>query len=57
MPDRNLKSEFPEHTEENRGIWDANALWWDDKIGDGNEHQTVLIDPQRRGFSTSTRET
>lgn len=38
-------SEFPEHAEENRRIWDANARWWDDQIGDGNEFQTVLIEP------------
>jgi SAM-dependent methyltransferase len=37
--------EFPEHAEENRRIWDANARWWDDEIGDGNEFQDVLIEP------------
>lgn len=39
------KSEFPEHADENRGIWDANARWWDDRIGDGNDFQTLLIEP------------
>src|SRR5262245_30824543 len=39
------KSEFPEHNDENRAIWDANASWWDDQIGDGNEFQTRLIEP------------
>lgn len=39
------KSEFPEHTDENRRIWDANALWWDDRIGDGNDFQALLIEP------------
>ncbi|MBN1423773.1 class I SAM-dependent methyltransferase [Candidatus Fermentibacteria bacterium] len=39
------KSEFPEHTDENRRIWDANAHWWDDRIGDGNDFQTLLIEP------------
>lgn len=43
---RNLtKFDYPEHTEENRRIWDANAEWWDDRIGDGNEFQTLLIEP------------
>jgi len=38
-------SEFPEHADENRRIWDANARWWDDRIGDGNDFQTLLIEP------------
>jgi SAM-dependent methyltransferase len=38
-------ADFPEHTDENRRIWDANARWWDDRIGDGNDFQTVLIEP------------
>jgi len=38
-------SEFPECVEENRRIWDANARWWDDQIGDGNAFQDVLIEP------------
>jgi SAM-dependent methyltransferase len=37
--------EFPEHAEDNRRIWEANALWWDDRIGDGNDFQTMLIEP------------
>src|SRR5688572_33003955 len=37
--------EFPEHADDNRRRWDANARWWDDRIGDGNEFQTVLIEP------------
>jgi SAM-dependent methyltransferase len=36
---------FPEHADENRRIWNANARWWDDRIGDGNDFQTVLIEP------------
>lgn len=39
------KSEFPEHADENRQTWDANANWWDDHIGDGNDFQTLLIEP------------
>jgi SAM-dependent methyltransferase len=38
-------ADFPEHTDENRRIWDANARWWDDRIGDGNDFQTLLIEP------------
>ena len=38
-------AEFPQHAGENRRIWDANARWWDDRIGDGNEFQTILIEP------------
>ena len=37
--------DFPEHTDENRRIWDANAHSWDDRIGDGNDFQTLLIEP------------
>jgi 2-polyprenyl-3-methyl-5-hydroxy-6-metoxy-1,4-benzoquinol methylase len=39
------KFEFPELLDENRRIWDRNAQWWDDQIGDGNEFQTTLIEP------------
>jgi SAM-dependent methyltransferase len=38
-------TDFPEHVRENRRIWDANARWWDDQIGDGNDFQTLLIEP------------
>lgn len=38
-------AEFPEHADENRRIWDANARWWDDRIGGGNDFQTLLIEP------------
>ncbi len=38
-------ADFPERADETRRIWDANARWWDDRIGDGNEFQTVLIEP------------
>jgi len=37
--------DFPELVERTREIWDALAEWWDDKIGDGNDFQTVLIEP------------
>ena len=45
MATESLSQEFPEHADENRRIWDANARWWDDQIGDGNDFQTVLIEP------------
>ena len=38
-------ADFPGRADENRRIWDANARWWDDRIGDGNDFQTVLIEP------------
>jgi SAM-dependent methyltransferase len=40
-----MSGDFPEHTDENRRIWNANARWWDDRIGDGNVFQTQLIEP------------
>ncbi|MGD2174361.1 MAG: class I SAM-dependent methyltransferase [Candidatus Brocadiaceae bacterium] len=30
---------------EARRIWDRNAEWWDDRIGDGNDFQRRLIEP------------
>jgi len=45
MTTKRRNAEFPEQADENRRIWDANALWWDDRIGDGNDFQTVLIEP------------
>ena len=39
------KSEFPSYAGENRRIWETNAEWWDDQIGDGNRFQTLLIEP------------
>src|ERR687891_597685 len=45
MTTERQNAEFPEHAAENRRIWDANARWWDDRIGDGNDFQTVLIEP------------
>jgi len=31
--------------DEVRRIWDHNAEWWDDRIGDGNAYQLELIEP------------
>ena len=39
------RSEFPQLSDENRAIWEANAEWWDDRIGDGNDFQNLLIEP------------
>jgi ubiquinone/menaquinone biosynthesis C-methylase UbiE len=37
--------DFGEFSDENRKIWNANAEWWDDQIGDGNPFQIELIEP------------
>ena len=37
--------EFPELNAENIRIWNTNAEWWDDRIGDGNDFQIILIEP------------
>jgi SAM-dependent methyltransferase len=41
----NGKADFADLNEESRRIWNANAEWWDDKIGDGNVFQCELIEP------------
>lgn len=38
-------ADFPDLSHDNRRRWDANARWWDDRIGDGNDFQTLLIEP------------
>lgn len=45
MTTERRNAEFPEQSDENRRIWDANARWWDDRIGDGNDFQILLIEP------------
>ncbi len=45
MTTERQNAEFPEQADENRRIWDANARWWDDRIGDGNDFQKLLIEP------------
>ena len=37
--------DFPEFKDETVLVWDSIAEWWDDTIGDGNDFQTVLIEP------------
>jgi 2-polyprenyl-3-methyl-5-hydroxy-6-metoxy-1,4-benzoquinol methylase len=39
------EGEFSTLADDNHRIWDTNAVWWDDRIGDGNEFQTLLIEP------------
>ena len=31
--------------EETRSIWNQNASFWDDRMGDGNDFQRILIGP------------
>jgi 2-polyprenyl-3-methyl-5-hydroxy-6-metoxy-1,4-benzoquinol methylase len=45
MTSKRQNAEFPEQADENRRIWNANAVWWDEQIGDGNDFQTLLIEP------------
>jgi SAM-dependent methyltransferase len=45
MHHEDARSEFPELADENMEIWNANAAWWDDRIGDGNDFQKYLIEP------------
>lgn len=42
---KDIGGDFSELNEDARGIWDANAEWWDDRIGDGNAFQCELIEP------------
>ena len=45
MKAKGSESEFGHLNEESRAIWEANAEWWDDRIGDGNDFQDQLIEP------------
>ena len=45
MNDNNSESDCRHLNEEARVIWNANAEWWDDRIGDGNAFQLELIEP------------
>jgi SAM-dependent methyltransferase len=45
MPTERPHADFPDLSDDNRRRWDANARWWDDRIGDGNDFQTLLIEP------------
>jgi ubiquinone/menaquinone biosynthesis C-methylase UbiE len=37
--------DFPEFTPRTTEVWDKLAGWWDDKIGDGNATQDLLVEP------------
>lgn len=37
--------EFRALEQEIREIWNQNAQWWDEKVGEGNEFQRILIGP------------
>lgn len=37
--------DFPEFTPKTTEVWDKLAAWWDDKIGDGNATQDILVEP------------
>jgi SAM-dependent methyltransferase len=37
--------EFPERAGEAGRLWDRIAGWWDDRIGDGNATQDLLVEP------------
>lgn len=43
MPDDVL--DFPDYSQDAFDLWHEMAVWWDDKIGDGNEAQDELIEP------------
>ena len=45
MSEAHRRGDFPELNDENRAIWNGNAAWWDDRIGDGNDFQDELIEP------------
>lgn len=40
-----MGDEFAEQNHDNLRRWSANARWWDDRIGDGNDFQDLLIEP------------
>jgi len=45
MSEKKADGDFREHSDESRAIWNTNAEWWDDRIGDGNDFQLELIEP------------
>ena len=40
-----VSPDFSELNEQTAEAWDRIAEWWDDKIGDGNSAQDLLIQP------------
>jgi len=50
--------EFPERASEAGRVWDRIASWWDDRIGDGNATQDLLVEPaQERLLALAPGET
>jgi len=45
MPDDEPTADFSDLANDSRRIWNTNAEWWDDRIGDGNVFQNELIEP------------
>src|SRR5947209_19955667 len=52
LPERKTQRMTAENTsqpvdlnEETRSIWDQNASFWDDRMGEGNDFQRILIGP------------
>ena len=45
MPESRPEPDWSGHSDEVRRIWNTNAEWWDDRIGDGNDFQEMLIEP------------
>ena len=37
------RGEFPALNEQTQAIWDQNAAWWDQQVGDGNVFQNQLL--------------
>ena len=40
-----IPPDFAEYTDRTREVWDSLAEWWDDRIGDGNPTQDLLLEP------------
>jgi SAM-dependent methyltransferase len=38
-------ADFPDYAAETAPVWDALAEWWDNRIGDGNATQDLLVEP------------
>ncbi len=39
--------DFPEFDGQTAAVWDSIAEWWDDRIGDGNATQDLLVEPSQ----------
>lgn len=45
MPDQS--PDFPEFDDKTPAVWDGLAEWWDDRIGDGNITQDLVVEPSQ----------